>query len=356
MNKKESLKQLKEFLENYDYQREEQINNLSVILNIQNQFIYSIDNVDVCMSESQGLDENNFLAYQLLLHVNGVPVWNSGIKSKSFRVTVVNNDIFVINDDITCLPFDFLCKSAIAEYPMSALKNAMDAEKELDDVDDLIFDKETLEMMILDVQKYADRLDKNNANEEFLQKCFMAILPTFCYPLMQNHEKGIITMSLISIAAIIYKLFNDSSTFFNTRLSIFSNAKLLTVQKEYDKIVEQLKRNDFELDSEFDRIESVNNKMLLENQNLKIYAKETKGYVNNKLFYQTSLYVNDIEFWHGPLKSNFLPMTYSRYCIYIFDDQVKYIPLEYVINSVLSDNPVETLNNLLESDVKVYRR
>jgi len=356
MNKKQSLKQLKEFLENYDYQREEQIEDLGRILNTQNQLIYSFNNINVSMLELQLLDENDNLGYKLGIHVNGVPVWNSDIKNKNFKVRIINNDIFIINEEITCLPFDYICKSCVAQYPISTLKNAMDAEKEMDDVDDLIFDKEILEFMILDVQKYADRLDKNIANEEFIEKCFMAILPTFCYPLMQNHEKGIITMSAISIAAILYKLLNDFSTFFNTRLSIFSNARLMAVQMEYDKIIERLKLSNFESNSEFDKIESVNYNILLENNNLKIYVKETKGYNNTELFYQTSLFVNNIEFWNSGLKDSFLPVAYSRYFIYVFDEQVKFIPLEYIINSVLSDNPIETLNDLLESDVKVYRR
>ena len=191
MNKarKESLKQLKEFLENYDYQREEQPEKLGIILNTQNQLIYSFDNINVGMFELQLLDENNNLGYKLSIHVNGVVVWNSNIEKENFEIKVINNDIFIINKEVICLPFDYLCKSAVAQYPSSALKNAMDAEKEMDDVDDLIFDKETLEPMVLYVQKYDVRLD-----------VVYSLYYLLCFPIFLNVERQGIACMLVWLA------------------------------------------------------------------------------------------------------------------------------------------------------------
>lgn len=315
--------------------------NFDKIFKTDKEIVFSKNKVSITISQSYGMYKNNKF-FQLSIIVNDKTVWISNFKSKKIKFLIKNDNLFIISDELICIPISDLLMSYLAKNSIFTLKNLLNDN--LDDADELILDTKELEKIIFKIQNYSDKLDKNKENDEFIDNCLLAILPTYCYSILS--QKGIIAVLTISLSTILYKLFNSFLTVYNELSLDFNNSLILSIQQEYDKVIDYLKLNNFELGNDFDDIINIKYDTLLENDNIKLHVKYFKGHINNKIFYKTALYINNIEFFQF-IGNKFLPIVYSNYDIYVYNDTLITLPLDYVLKIILKENPVDELNKIL---------
>jgi len=355
MKQKQTLNYMEKFLSGNDEIDFELPQRLDKIIETTEKEIWNQEPLAVKVFSMRGTLDNK-TGYQNIIKINDKEIYITEISNKQPLIYFCDHNLFLVDDKVTCIPLHYILMSLLKENPYNTICNALNKIKMEESVIDVIMNRDERDSISFNLIKYQNKLNDHLFQERLYTIAEWFVTASFLMSAL-NDFKGIATIGCISLSTLLFRIYNRNCILKCVKM----NQNDLTTLTEYSLILENvvnyINNRDFKIPNEFSMIKEKNDNMLLQNDYLRLYTSNTRGYINDELLNQTSLFINNIELWHGDYEKENIPIVAFDNCIYILKDEGIIIPYHYILESIYEDNPVDSINQLLENDkVKKLKR
>lgn len=325
------------------------INSEEVILKEENKLIYKL----VCMT---GYDSSNKFCYQNCIKINDCEIYLDDISKKKSFVFIFNDMLFLVNDNVLAIPFDFMFISMLNNDPYNKLSNLIHRIKAKEDINCLKFDETETRIINANIQKRQNKINNIGRLNYIIGKVNTLLVSSLLISLLADMRCSDLLGKLTLLNTMIF-LINQVFIYrcFQRGIIYVTEANLNYI--ESCNRFKYISSKVFKTPSSFSFIRNVEDKTLLENSDLKLHFTKTSGYVDEELVNQFALFLNEIELWHSEYVKDDMHFVVFNNCVYILKDECICIGFDDILKSIYSDNPVDTLNEKLEGDkIKKLKR
>ena len=354
MKSKETLSYIEKLLVDgeYEFQPPEKLDN---IIEIEEKEIWYKEPLIVKVLTNKA-NKDNKLVYQNIVKINDKEIYITEISDKKSIIYFYDEVLFFVDNKITCIPIHYILTALLKEDPYNHISNGIYKVRKEEDIEFLVLNKSELEQTKLHIIKYQDKLNECLTKKYVYEKVDTVLLCSTIISLLANIN-GLKYISSILLVNFLFDLYNNHYIKKCIKMNGQDVDKLDEYQTIYDNIVNYIIDKSFKMSNDFSIIKEQKQKTLLQNEFLHLYTSNIKGYINNELLNQTSLFINNIEFWHGDYEKESIPVVVFDNCIYILKEKPIAIPFAYILESIYEDNPVDSINKQLENDkIKQLKR
>ena len=328
---------------------------LDDIVKLEEKVLYSDDKFTYKYISMEGYDKQGNIGYQDAITVNDYEIYLDTIKPNKTLVIGFDDILFLINDGIVAIPYDYIFISAASDNPSNKLYNLLYDNARKQDIDRLLVNIHIAEEFQKKVDKRVAISNKKMRIKRFLDQSGFTLLSALTISLAAD---------LSGTPIIFGATLGNAALMFLNYLSIYKGVKIdLNYSTEanlnyivYKNHIAYVNDRVFYSPNKFTLVKDIEDNIIAESENVKLHYTKTTGFIDDELVSKFALFINEIEFYNGDYIEGETNITTYDDSLYIFGSEFTYIPFPYILESLYEDDPVLALNEMLDQNVKCLKR